>query len=508
VNGPRFADQAADVFRFLAPEARSVIRRLRNTAAASTLALLVAASCSRKPIQPLGVDSGTGGTPLDAQLDGQVERPARGDGRDASDEDGPASGGLVEAYDIALSASGGVAVAGRLEGAVDLGAGALVSAGGGDLLLAAFDRAGGAVWSGRFGDAANQAGSRIASDGAGNLFVAASFLGAIDLGGGTLSSAGAGDVGLARFDAAGRHLWSRRLGNQFHQEAWGAAIDSTGRSIAAITSYGPFDVSGASSSAGTSNSSSVAAFDAAGDVVWSRTWTDVLIASIAVDTSDRVLVTGSFGGAVDFGGGLLTSAGRTDLFVVVLDSGGGHRWSKRFGGTGRAVALAIATDGGGNVLLAGMFDDSFDFGGPTLVSVLGPDRFSPSSDAFVAKLDAAGNHVWSRQFGDTRDDQSASTIAADAGGNVFVAGSLTGTADFGLGTLSAPNGGRNAFVAKLDPGGTALWNLALEGNAVRVRVAPGGGVLLAGAFPVGTLAGSPVRSYRGGSNVFLVEYPP
>ncbi len=84
---------------------------------------------------------------------------------------------------------------------------------------------------------------------------------------------------------------------------------------------------------------------------------------------------------------------------------------------------------------------------------------------------------------------------------------MAGTADFGLGTLSAPNG-RGAFVVKFDPAGTALWNLALEGNAIRVRVAPGGGVLLAGAFPVGTLPGSPVRSFRGGSNVFLVEYPP
>ena len=128
--------------------------------AASTLALLVAGSCSRKPIQPAGVDSGAGGTPLDAQVDGPVERPASGDARDASDEEGPVPGGLVEAHDVVVTASEGVAVVGRLEGAVDLGAGALVSAGGGDLLLAAFDRAGGAVWSSRFGDAAYQADHR------------------------------------------------------------------------------------------------------------------------------------------------------------------------------------------------------------------------------------------------------------------------------------------------------------------------------------------------------------
>ena len=114
---------------------------------------------------------------------------------------------------MAVTASEGVAVVGLFEGAVDLGAGALVSAGGGDMLFAAFYRAGGAVWSSRFGDAASQVGRRIASDGAGNLFFAATFSGAIHLGGGTLASAGAGDVGFARFDAGGRHLWSKRFGN-------------------------------------------------------------------------------------------------------------------------------------------------------------------------------------------------------------------------------------------------------------------------------------------------------
>ena len=73
--------------------------------------------------------------------------------------------------------------------------------------------------------------------------------------------------------------------------------------------------------------------------------------------------------------------------------------------------------------------------------------------------------------------------------------------------VSLANGASGALIVKLAPTGTTLWNLALEGTAIRVRATPGGSVLVAGAFPA-TLPGSPVRSFVGGSNVFLVEYPP
>jgi hypothetical protein len=484
-----------------------------TTVRVSAIALVVAVGCARKPINQKG-DSGTDGTVVDVSndttLDGQLEKPESGDGdgRDASSEQPIPPAGLIQGYDLVTTASNGVAVVGRLEGSVDLAGGSLlVSAGLGDLFLGTFTQAGSAVWTGNFGDAAAQGGGRIARDGAGNLFVAASFTGTIDVGGGPFASAGAGDVCVARFDPGGRHVWSQRFGNQFHQEAVGAAIDSTGRPIVAISSQGPFDVAGGPADGAVANSSSVAQLDATGGLVWSKSWTGVMISSIAVNNADEILVTGSFDATIDLGGGPLSSMGGSDIFVVVLRADGAHKWSKRFGGTGRSAGAGIAADTDRNIVLTGMFDDSFDLGGPTLVSVLDNTRFSPSSDVFVAKLDAAGNHVWSLRFGDAHDDQSGSTIATDAAGNVFLAGFLKGTVDFGLGPVSLANGASGAFIVKLAPTGATLWNLGIEGNAIRVRAAPSGGVLVAGAFP-GTLPGSPVRSFQGGSNVFLVEYPP
>ena len=40
--------------------------------------------------------------------------------------------------------------------------------------------------------------------------------------------------------------------------------------------------------------------------------------AVATDGTGNVLVTGSFGGTVDFGGGPLTSAGADDIFLLRL----------------------------------------------------------------------------------------------------------------------------------------------------------------------------------------------
>ncbi len=94
--------------------------------------------------------------------------------------------------------------------------------------------------------------------------------------------------------------------------------------------------------------------------------------------------------------------------------GGNHRWSKGLGGPSADRAFDVATDADDNVVIAGVFYYTADFGGGTLTS-------AGSGDIFVAKYDTDGNHVWSRQFGSTNFDQ-ALDVATDAAGNVFLAG--------------------------------------------------------------------------------------
>src|SRR5205814_3294352 len=73
------------------------------------------------------------------------------------------------------------------------------------------------------------------------------------------------------------------------------------------------------------------------------------------------------------------------------------------------------------------------------------------TDVFVTKLDASGTFTWARRMGGTGAD-SASGIATDGWGSMFLAGTFAGTGQFDPGSgarylVSA--GGSDAFVTAL-----------------------------------------------------------
>jgi hypothetical protein len=78
-------------------------------------------------------------------------------------------------------------------------------------------------------------------------------------------------------------------------------------------------------------------------------------ASLAADGSGNVFVTGAFRGTVDFGGGVLPSAGGADIFLAKFDASGIHQWSKSLGSTEDDIGYSVAVDGSGNVFVTGEF---------------------------------------------------------------------------------------------------------------------------------------------------------
>jgi hypothetical protein len=154
-----------------------------------------------------------------------------------------------------------------------------------------------------------------------------------------------------------------------------------------------------------------------------------------------VVVIGQLTGSADFGGGVLTSAGASDVFVVAFAGSGAHLWSKRFGDASEQDAAEVAVDANGNVLVAGAFMGSLAFGGPALVSAGG-------YDAFLAKLDSAGNHVWSRQAGGL-DAQYGHTVAVDPSANVAFGGYFFQSIDLGGAPLTTQSG--DGFLALYGP---------------------------------------------------------
>ena len=140
------------------------------------------------------------------------------------------------------------------------------------------------------------------------------------------------------------------------------------------------------------NSAFVAKFTGAGEPLWSRAFGDQQYHAgndLATGVGGDLYVTGEFVLTADFGGGVLTSAGSSDIFVAKFDSEGGHRSSRALGDGEAQQGRAIAVTSAGEILLLGVFYGVVDFGGITLEGGAGMQRAM-----FVAKFDADMKPIW------------------------------------------------------------------------------------------------------------------
>jgi hypothetical protein len=358
---------------------------------------------------------------------------------------------------VAVDAQGNTLLVGTFTGTIDLGNGPLASAGGTDIFLAKLDASGATLWSKRFGDAADQAGTAVAVDDVGTAYITGSVKGTVDFGLGPLTNPGdpLTDVYLAAFSSTGTAIFSKRFASTFAQAASAIAVDDANEILLGGTFGSSADFGcGALPGAGGSDVF-LAKVSAQGACIWSKRFGDAAdqeVASIAYDGAGNVLAAGHFAGSIGFGGAMLTMSGAAHgAFATKLDGQGAHVWSTALGNTMfDQAAQGIAADPSGNVVVSGTFTGSFDTGS-------GPVTSTGQGDFFVAKLDPGGGPVWSRAFGDASDQAGKAIVGADGNGQILVAGHFQGTLDLGLGQL--PSAGQSdLFVAKLDADGNVLWN--------------------------------------------------
>ncbi len=131
-------------------------------------------------------------------------------------------------------------------------------------------------------------------------------------------------------------------------------------------------------------------------------------------------------------------------------------YSGFIGGSGDDEGHSIAVDSAGNAYITGVTTTSQT----TFPEAAGPDlTYNGRTDAFVAKIAADGSGlVYADYIGGDGDDAGHS-IAVDANGNAYVTG-LTTSSQATFPVLNGPdttfNGAIDAFVAKINPAGTAL----------------------------------------------------
>jgi len=360
------------------------------------------------------------------------------------------------------------------------------------------------LWHKRFGDAGVQTAAAIAASNGGAV-IAGAFAGSVDFGGGALASGGANDAFVASYDYLGAHEWSKRFGDVAAQAATGVAVDGDGNVFVVGDYAGKIDAGGGMQTSAGLTDVFLVKYSANGAFLWSKSFGDTKAQNafgVATDAQGRVAITGSFIGDLQFGGDLLTSAGVADVFVAVFDTDGGHVWSKRFGDAAAQTGKAIAFGPLGEVVIAGDAAGTVDFGGGGLVT-------AGATDVFVASFDAAGAPLWSKVFGNNVA-QVANAVALDSVGNVVVAASFAGTINFGGGALTTA-GGNDVGLAKFTTGGMPLWSKrfgAAGADIARgVAVDPFGTVTLAGDFTGSVnFGGAAALASAGATDVFVAKY--
>ncbi len=196
--------------------------------------------------------------------------------------------------------------------------------------------------------------------------------------------------------------------------------------------------------------------------------------------------------------------GTVDVFVTKINATGSARvYSTYLGGGGPDEGRGIAVDIQGNAYLTGNAG-SFDF--PTAAAIQG--TWGGSGDVFVTKLNPSGSAlVYSTYLGGNAID-NGNGIAVDPSGNAYVVGTTFST---NFPTVNPFQGAKStvqdAFVAKINPGGTAwVYATYLGGNAVDEGNAIAADAT-GNAYVTGYTASTnfPLQSAFRGSNVASVD---
>lgn len=318
-------------------------------------------------------------------------------------------------------------------------------------------------------------------------------------------------------------VFSTYLGGGGDDEGVSVALDSAGKAyVTGVTSSTDFPLTAGAAQAikGGGSDIFVTKLNATGTAAVYSTYiggvgSDEGLA-LAVDLAGSAYVTG-LTNSPDFPvtqGSVQTmhGGGATDAFVLKLNAvGAGLAYGTYLGGNLDEEGYGIAVDTDSSAYVAGVTDSS-NF--PTHSGF--QTVKSPGSDAFVSKLNFNGTALTYSTLAGGGGLDWGFAVSADATGNAYLAG-VTNSTDFPTTSnsfQSAPGGGGDGFVTKINTNATAAASLTystyIGGSGFElcggVAVDLAGGAYVTGMtastnFP--TTAGAPQTAGAGGSDAFV-----
>lgn len=293
-----------------------------------------------------------------------------------------------------------------------------------------------------------------------------------------------GDFWLVKCDSQGTIEWQQCYGGSGWEECYNVAKTFDGGYIATGFALSTdFDVIGFHDSTicPQCQDAWVIKLDSAGAIQWSRCyggyWIDIGFTIIQTADSGFILAstTSSDDGDVSGNHGPPIPGYTTDFWIVKLDQAGNILWQKcRGGGSdeglfGTHSIRMISTYDKGCIAIGRTTSADGDVTG----------LHGMSDDAWVFKMDSMGNIQWQKCLGGFSFDDIGSVIQLPD--SSYLALALAGSSD---GDVTGNHGGTDAWLVKLDAAGNIVWSQCYGGTsgdaAYDFLLTSGGEVVFAG----------------------------
>jgi uncharacterized repeat protein (TIGR01451 family) len=246
---------------------------------------------------------------------------------------------------------------------------------------------------------------------------------------------------ITKYSGTGNLVWERTYGGTRPEKANSIIRTSSGGyAITGFTNSNDGDVSGNHSPGFSDVWLLKTAAD--GSIIWKKCF-----GGSAADTGYAVIQTPDkgfvvAGSSTSSNGDLTGNNGLTDAWLFKTDSMGVLQWQKNFGGVGQDVFKNLVLNA----------DGSYTVTGYTTSATATSNGNKGKSDLWVARIDNAGNIIWTKGFGGLEEEEGHSiTLTQD---NSFI---VSGYTESNTIDVSNNNGLSDIWVIKISSAGNLIW---------------------------------------------------
>ncbi len=351
-------------------------------------------------------------------------------------------------YGVVVDKFGDLLVTGHYFGTATFDSVTRTSSGNLDMFVAKYDTTGKLQWFSE-GKSVSQVSSRsIATDNLGNAYIVGYFGSStapvVNFGALSLTSSGQREAYLVKFNSAGEPLWCVSGGGpKSGEEAKDVVIDEAGNVYITGAFVDTASFSGVTLNGNGSNEIFIAKYNSEGQLSWVKSAGGAKADegnSIALDGKGFLYISGKVDSAATFELTEVITAGAADAYIAKYDTAGNFVWVLTGGGSGSDYCYDVSFDHSGNIIGAGGFSATANFGSEILTS-------AGNEDLFFMKVDPLKNILWIKQAGGPELDRIGG-IALDIGDNIITTGYYSTWIKIGSDSLVS-NGAQEVFVSKL-----------------------------------------------------------